>query len=209
MPKIISVVNQKGGVGKSTIAINLARAIQLDGASVAIVDGDPQGTSNDWGAVNKEAGNFYPVHYYNLKDIPDRLKEFANYDVVVVDGAPRLEELAVAIIKISDLIIIPVTPSPNDVWATIPFLELVKSRQNVNPKLKAVFVINRVKPNTTAIKEVVEALGSLQVQILKSKISDRTAYAKSIGNGVTIFEQDKKASGEFTALQLELAEIFD
>lgn len=209
MPKIISIVNQKGGVGKSTIAINLARAIQLDGANVALVDGDPQGTSNDWGAVNKENGNFFPVHYYSLKDIPNRLKEFANYDVVIVDGAPRLEDLAIAIIKISDLIIIPVTPSPNDVWATIPFLELVKSRQTINPKLKAVFVINRVKPNTTAFKEVNQALSNFQVEVVKSKISDRTAYAKSIGNGLTIFEQDKKISGEFTALQEELAEFLN
>lgn len=204
--QVISIVNQKGGVGKSTITINLARAIQLDGASVAVIDCDPQGTTTDWGAlnINQEKGPFFPVHHYQIKDLPNRLAEFKDYDCVVIDGAPRLEELSVAIIKISDVILIPVQPSPNDVWASISFVELIKERQKIKPDLKAAFIVNRQKPNTNAIRDVRLALEDIGIPVLESGVNDRIAYAKTLGNGLTVFEDAGKASKEIKNIANEI-----
>ena len=209
--RVISIVNQKGGVGKSTITINLARAIQLDGATVAVIDCDPQGTTTDWGMLNQNNtnGNFFPVHNYHIKDLPERLIEFKEYDCVLIDGAPRLEELSVAIIKVSDVIIIPLTPSPNDVWASISFIDLIKERLKVRPDLKVAFLVNRQKPNTNAIRDVRSALKDIGIQVLTTGINDRIAYAKTIGKGVTIFEEIGKGSNEIRNLAKEILQVIN
>ncbi|MFN8771008.1 MAG: ParA family partition ATPase [Neisseriaceae bacterium] len=202
--RVISIVNQKGGVGKSTITINLARAIQRDDASVAVIDCDPQGTTTDWAALNKKHGEFFPVHHYHIKDLPHRLSEFNQYDVVLIDGAPRLEELSVAIIKVSDVILMPVTPSPNDVWASLSFVDLVKERMKVKPDLRAAFIVNRQKPNTNAINEVRNALSNIEIPVLDNGINDRIAYAKTLGLGVTVFEDKGNASSDIIKIKNEI-----
>ena len=207
--RVISIVNQKGGVGKSTITINLARAIQLDGASVAVIDCDPQGTTTDWGALNSVKGEFFPVHHYHIRDLPKRLVEFKDYDCVLIDGAPRLEELSVAIIKVSDVILIPLTPSPNDIWASISFVDLVIERLKVKPDLKALFLVNRQKPNTSAIKEARDALEKIGIPVLENGINDRIAYAKTIGKGITVFEDAGKASKEIKLIAKEILKVIN
>ena len=114
--KVISVLNQKGGSGKTTIATHLARAIQLKGFSVLLVDSDPQGSSRDWAAVNEE--NPVPVVGIDRPTIERDLKRIAEKDYVIIDGAPQAADLAISAIKASDIIIIPVQPSPYDIWAT-------------------------------------------------------------------------------------------
>lgn len=204
--RVFSVINQKGGVGKSTIAINLARAIQQDGATVAVIDCDPQGTTMDWAALNIKnvGGKFFPVFQYQIKDLSNKLDTLTSYDCIVIDGAPRLEDLSVEIIKVSDVIIIPIQPSPNDVWASISFVELIKERQKVKIGLKAYFVINRQKPNTSTIKDVRAALKNLDIKVLENGINDRVAFAKTLGNGQTVFEESGKALNEIKAFANEL-----
>ena len=124
--KVISVLNQKGGSGKTTIATHLARAIQLKGFSVLLVDSDPQGSSRDWAAVNPE--NPVPVVGIDRPTIERDLKRIANKDYVIIDGAPQAADLAISAIKASDIIIIPVQPSPYDIWATSDLVDLVKQR---------------------------------------------------------------------------------
>lgn len=209
--RVISIVNQKGGVGKSTITINLARAIQKDGASVAVIDCDPQGTTTDWAVLNQNntLGQFFPVHHYHIKDLPDRLVEFKSYDCVLIDGAPRLEELSVAIIRVSDVILMPLTPSPNDVWASISFVDLIKERMKVCPELKALFIVNRQKSSTNAIREVRAALKDIGIPVLENGINDRIVYAKTLGNGLTVFEDSGKASAEIKMVAKEILQVIN
>ena len=121
--KVISVLNQKGGSGKTTIATHLARAIQLKGFSVLLVDSDPQGSSRDWAAVNPE--NPVPVVGIDRPTIERDLKRIADKDYVIIDGAPQAADLAISAIKASDIIIIPVQPSPYDIWATSDLVGVV------------------------------------------------------------------------------------
>lgn len=207
---VMSIVNQKGGVGKSTITLNLARAIQLDGARVAVIDCDPQRTLIPWHNLNKKNcnGGYFPLHAYAISDLPKRLKEFSTYDVVLIDGAPRLEELAVEIIKVSDIIIMPLLPSPNDVWASISFIDLVLERKKVAPDLKAFFVLNREKANTTLISTAREATEDYKEQgiyTLETGIKDRIIYAKAMAEGVTAIDIDEKARCEIINIRNEIS----
>lgn len=206
---IVSLVNQKGGVGKSTITINLARAIQSEDVKVAVIDCDPQGTTTTWSKINKEQnGGYFPVHKYDIKDLPDKLEEFKDYDVVIIDGAPRLEELAVEIVKVSDIIVIPFTPSPNDVWATLSFVDLVEERLKVKPELKAMLLVNKIKTNTTIQNKAVAALSDLKIPILKTRIVDRVIYAESMLSGTAAVDNCKKSKHEINLVKEEIIEIY-
>ena len=111
---IISVLNPKGGCGKTTISTNLARALHDRGQSVLIVGSDPQGSARDWHAASEDN----PLELVAL-DRPNNVKTLrsmaANYDYVVIDGAAKLEDMIAVAIKVSDFILIPVQPSPYDI----------------------------------------------------------------------------------------------
>lgn len=193
--KVISILNQKGGVGKTTISVNLASAIAKKGKSVLLVDADPQGSALDWFASRSdEMEPLFPVvgcAKPNLhKTIPDLGK---GRDVVVIDGAPRVTDLARAAIMASDLVLIPVQPSPYDVWAAEEVVKLIKEAQIYRPEIQAAFVINRKIAKTAIGRDIVDALEGFEIEVLDSTLSQRVVYAESAAVGVAVFEQDSKS----------------
>ena len=191
--KVISVLNQKGGSGKTTIATHLARAIQLKGFSVLLVDSDPQGSSRDWAAVNEE--NPVPVVGIDRPTIERDLKRIAEKDYVIIDGAPQAADLAISAIKASDIIIIPVQPSPYDIWATSDLVDLVKQRiEMTDGKLKAAFVVSRTIKGTKIGKEISVALSDYGLPVLKTSITQRVIYPTSASMGSSVL--DEEPSGE-------------
>ena len=191
--KVISVLNQKGGSGKTTIATHLARAIQLKGFSVLLVDSDPQGSSRDWAAVNEE--NPVPVVGIDRPTIERDLKRIAEKDYVIIDGAPQAADLAISAIKASDIIIIPVQPSPYDIWATSDLVDLVKQRiEMTDGKLKAVFVVSRTIKGTKIGKEISVALSDYGLPVLETSITQRVIYPTSASIGSSVL--DEEPSGE-------------
>ena len=206
--KVISVLNQKGGSGKTTIATHLARAIQLKGFSVLLVDSDPQGSSRDWAAVNEE--NPVPVVGIDRPTIERDLKRIAEKDYVIIDGAPQAADLAISAIKASDIIIIPVQPSPYDIWATSDLVDLVKQRiEMTDGKLKAVFVVSRTIKGTKIGKEISVALSDYGLPVLKTSITQRVIYptSASIGSSVLDEEPAGEASKEINNLINEILSI--
>ena len=209
MSKIIAVLNQKGGSGKTTIATNLARALQLDGGRVLLVDSDPQGSARDWNAAGE--GNLLPVVGLDRPTLPKDIQAITdNHDWIIIDGAPQIADMAVAAIKCADVVLIPVQPSPYDVWACEDLVDIIKARQEVtNGRPKTAFIISRVIKNTQLGKEIGDALAGYALPVFKQFTTQRVIYPKSAATGSTVIdaEASSEAAEEIRGLAQELKEF--
>jgi chromosome partitioning protein len=209
--KVIAVLNQKGGSGKTTIATHLARGLQLQGHSVLLVDSDQQGSARDWRAVNED--NPVPVIGLDRPTLDKDLKNVSDKEFVVIDGSPQATNLALSAIKAADFVLIPVQPSPYDVWATSDLVDLVQQRiEMTDGKLKAAFVVSRAIQNTNIGKEVAAVLQDYNLPVLDARIVQRVSYPNSASVGKTVFETDSAKSSavtEITQLVNEVKTFFD
>lgn len=210
--KVISVLNQKGGVGKTTISVNLAAALQNKGYSVLLVDADPQGSSLDWFASRGDGEMLFPVVSCPKSNLHKVIADLGRgRDIVVIDGAPRVTDLSRAAMMASDLVLIPVQPSPYDVWAAEEVVKLIKEAQIYRPQLQAAFVINRKIAKTAIGRDIVDALEEFELPILSAALAQRVVYAESAANGRAVFEDDKRslASREVNRLAKEVIKLLE
>lgn len=185
---ILSFLSQKGGVGKTTLSINIAGLYAARGARTLLIDADPQASSVSWSAVRTTEPLFPVVGMAkgNLhKELPDLRRQ---YDVVIIDGAPRVNEIARSAIIASDLVLIPVQPSPVDIWASQETVQLVNEARIYRESLKAAFVINRKIVNTAIGRDVRHALVDFGYPTLETHVSQRVAFAESLAQGLTVTE---------------------
>ncbi|MDA8182744.1 MAG: AAA family ATPase [Acidithiobacillus sp.] len=202
---VIAVLNQKGGSGKTTIATHLARALQIEDADVLLVDSDPQGSARDWAAVREDQP--LTVVGIDRPTIERDIKNIARKDFVVIDGAPQAADLAVSAIKAASFVLIPVQPSPYDIWAAADLVELVKQRIEVTDgKLQAAFVVSRAIKGTRIGSEVAEALAGYGLPVLESRITQRVSYPSTAAAGTTVMDTEPAgdAAAEVRALAAEL-----
>lgn len=203
--RVIAVLNQKGGSGKTTIATHLARALQLAGHDVLLVDSDPQGSARDWAAVRDDQP--VPVVGIDRPTIDRDLKSVAKKGYVVIDGAPQAADLAVSAIKAADFILIPVQPSPYDIWATSDLVDLVKQRiEMTDGRLQAAFVVSRAIKGTRIGAEVTETLEGYGLPILTARITQRVSYPTTAASGITVMDAEPQgdAADEVRALTDEI-----
>jgi chromosome partitioning protein len=208
--KVVSVLNRKGGVGKSTIACQLARGIQLEGRNVLVVDTDAQGTASDWGGSQEDVDTPLVVKIDRAtleRDIPKAGQQF---DVVIVDGAAKAERMNVSAVKASDLVLIPIQPSAVDIWPVRETIEIIKTRQEITGAPEAAFVISRAITGTNLASTIQEALGGLEVSLLQARTHQRVAYAEAMGRGLSVMDIGaEKASAEIEAMAREVLDILE
>ncbi len=203
---IIGVLNQKGGVGKTTIAVNLAGYAAKAGQRVLLVDADPQGSALAWSSARTVEPVFNVVAMPTSTLHRDLPSIAADYDLVVIDGAPRVNELGRAAIMASDLVIVPVQPSPYDVWAAADTVQLIREAQVFKADLKCAFAISRKVANTVIARDVKTALADLEVPVLGTALTQRVIFAESAASGLTVIEAEPKgaAAAEVAALACEV-----
>lgn len=185
---IIGVLQQKGGAGKTTLTLNLAAYFAMEGARTLVVDGDPQASAMAWSSV-REKKPLFPVIGMPKptlhKDLPQLAKD---YDMVLIDGAPRVNELAKSAIMASDLILIPVQPSPFDIWSCTEIVSLIREAQQFRPDIKCAFVVNRKVGNTVISREVTKAFKELPFPLLNATVGQRVIFAETAAQGLTVFD---------------------
>lgn len=206
---IFSIQSQKGGVGKTTLAINIAYVLAASEALILLVDSDPQGSARDWAAARVNSPPFAVIGLDRPTIHRDLPKIAKDYDHVVIDGPPRINDLARSAIIASDLVVIPVQPSPYDVWAAQETVKLTEEASVFKENLKSVFVINRKIVNTAIGRDVVEALARYNIPVLRSQICQRVIFAESAAIGVAVMEANSRsqAASEISTLVSELLEV--
>ena len=210
MTTIISILNQKGGSGKTTISSNLAHAIALNGHKILLVDSDPQGSLRDWNEAS--GGELLPVIALDRETLPKDLKAVSDgYDFVIIDGAPQIAKMSVAAVKASNLVLIPVQPSPYDIWACADLVDIIKARQEITDgEPLAYFLISRAIKNTKLGNEVKSALVDYQLPVMKAYTTQKVAYPTTAAEGATVLsDQNSSAAREIKALLSEVMEILN
>jgi chromosome partitioning protein len=204
---IYAFLNQKGGVGKTTLSIHTAAELSRRGRRVLLIDADPQGSALAWSNCRENA-EFTVVGMPKAtihKEMP-MLSE--SYDDVIIDGPPRVTELARSIILAADVVVIPLQPSPMDVWAAAETVDLVREAQGFKPEIGVCLVLNRKIANTAIGRDVRSALKELEVPVLKSDVGQRVAFAETAASGITVLDKRlSKAAKEIKKLVNEIRRI--
>lgn len=202
--KIISVAQQKGGAGKTTIAANLAVALSRAGYSVALLDTDPQGSLGRWFMTRLEARGaagfeFSTSSAWGVTYECDKLKKL--HDFVIIDTPPKVDSDLRPALREADVILVPVAASHVDLWATEGVLDMAR-RLGKRP----VVVLNRTKPRTRLGDEVKRAASELEAQLAESQLAHRVAYAETLGLGLGVQEAARRgpAAAEIQSLVDEI-----
>jgi chromosome partitioning protein len=208
MPTVVAVLNQKGGSGKTTIATNHPHALHRQNQRVLLVDADPQGSARDWHEAN--GGTLLPVIGLDRETLPKDLAAVSRgYEWIVIDGAPQVVKMSAAAVKAADIVLIPVQPSPYDIWACGDLVDIIKARQDMTGgKPRAAFVVSRVIKNSRLSGEVTAALADYGLPVFKSLTTQRVLYPTTAATGHSVFSTSKNgAAGEINAIKDELMEF--
>jgi len=210
--KVIALLNQKGGAGKTTLATHLAGELAMAGSRVTLLDADPQGSALDWAQrrLQNGQGRLYGVFGLARDSLHQEAPQIAlEADYVVIDGPPRVAALARSALLAADLVLIPVQPSAYDVWASHEMVQLIAEARVFRPQLRAAFVINRRVVGTVIGREARAALAGQPFAALQAEVSQRIVFADSVAAGRLAGEAAPKcaAAREIAALAEAVREM--
>lgn len=197
--RVIAVVNQKGGAGKTTVSMQLAGALARRGKKVLVVDADTQGTATRWAASAADE-NPFPASVVGLgvakEKVHREVKKFLrDYHYVVIDGPPAADSpVAQSALLIADLALVPVIPSPLDMWASLGIRKAIENAADLNEGLQARLVVNQCQPQTSLTREVLELLAEFDIPMCRARLGQRTVFRQSAVFGQTVHDFGHKAA---------------
>jgi len=206
---IVALLNQKGGVGKTTLALHLAGEWAGKGKRVAVIDADPQGSALDWSEQRAREGlpRLFGVLGLARDMLHRELPEIAaDYEYVVIDGPPRVTGIARSALLAADVVVIPATPSPFDGWASAEMLRLLDEARIFRPELLARLLLNRCAARTVIARETAEALAEHDPPMLSARVGQRIAFADTARTGRLVSEVPAGliAASEIAAVAAEI-----
>lgn len=213
--KVITLANQKGGTGKTTVAMQLAGGIAQRGNNVMIIDADLQGTATRW-AESAAENTPFPAKVISITTYGGSVKEDIDnhrhlFDYIIIDCPPAVEsEVPQSALRATDLVIVPIIPSPTDLWAAVGIRELISDIKDSNYELQARLVANMCQPNTLVAKEILDILDEFGIPLFDTQIKQRTAYRQSALFGTTVSSNDYRqdtAAQEIDSLTSEVLAI--
>ena len=208
--RIITLAQQKGGSGKTTLAVNLAVALRAAGHSVALVDTDPQGSMGRWfiermERLGEDDGlEFSTSSAWGASYESEKLKK--RFDFVILDTPPKIDSDLRPALRVADLVVVPVASSHVDLWATEGVLDLA-----AREKSRVLIVLNRARAGTRLGADVAAGAESLGAQVAETQISNRVAYAETLGQGMGVLDRARSgtARDEINALRDEVLASID
>ena len=208
MAQIIGIIQVKGGVGRSTIATNLA-GLMAEKKRVALIDCDmPQATSASWAAIRQ--GKLITVTAENHLQLVEAIEKLnSKQDFIVIDAPPRIAEITKVALMLSDLCLVPLGASAAEIWATSDLLKIIDAAKAHKPEIDVRIIWNRFRASTRSAQELSEvAHKELKLKELKTKLGYRVAYSEALARGMTAAEwPDKEARKESKAFGKEIEHI--
>ena len=203
--KILTIANQKGGSGKTNLAMSLAGVFGRRGFTTVVVDGDTQGTATSWYASAPDDAPF-PALVTNLapagKNFARAVRELiSGYEVIIIDTPPNLTDpVLLQALALADLALVPMIPAPGDLWAAQPLMNVIAQTRATNPDL-VLRVVPSMVQSTTSAADNLALLPELGLDITASGLTQRVAFRQAIGLGITVLDlKDEKAKAEINAI---------
>jgi chromosome partitioning protein len=203
--KVIAIVGNKGGAGKTTLSLNIANGLNKK-FKTAIIDADPQGSSLQWRAFGSDDS----ADVFEISDnIREQLEELKHqYDAVIIDCPPSVHaEQTNLALEISDHALIPVQPSPVDLWATVHIEQAIERAREINPQLKPLLVINQLEPRTMLSKIVREAVNEIGLPVADAVIRRRAVFRSSALEGKSIYDVGRRGDAAVEELEQLIQEF--
>lgn len=205
--KIIAVLNEKGGTGKTTLAINLATALHRRGQRVVLVDADPQGSARDWRAASPENADLPPVVALDRPQLLSSISTLAA-DIVVIDTPAKAEAMTAGVVRVAHVALVVIQPSGVDIWASAAAVKLIQQKIDVGGQIDGAFVLNRVSAVSKLSKEVIGGgWNAYGLDQMTATIGNRVSFAQSMTDGLSVYDlADNVAKSEIDALIKELGD---
>ena len=210
--KVIAVVNQKGGAGKTTVAMQLAGSLARQNFKILVVDADPQGTSTRW-AASADDDTPFPATVVGLSAAQGKLhrevkKLMGDYHYVIIDGPPAADSpVAQSALMIADLALVPIIPSPLDMWASLGIKKAIEDATDMNENLKSRLVVNQCQPSTRLASDVLDLLQQFGIPMAVSQFHQRTVYRESAVFGKTEHDMGYKAKPAIDEVEMLTKEV--